>query len=102
MSIPGFDAAQARYDSMLPEDPPIFRCVISREMNEDCPANNACDSFRKSFNEDNENCGDCDESYEAHHTCEPEDQDWDDEEPADFDDRRHGIMDSFDDSWADY
>lgn len=59
-----FEAAQAAWDNAQPADPPIFRCVISREMNEDC-----------------EGClaGDHD------------DQDDDlDEEPPDFDDYKNG------------
>lgn len=64
MSIPGFYEAQARYDSMLPEDPPIFRCPISGEMNEDCDRDG--------------------------HECEDAEEDDRDEEPADFDERRWG------------
>lgn len=36
MSIPGFDAAQARYDSMLPEEPVFGRCSEHDGSFEDC------------------------------------------------------------------
>lgn len=36
MTIPGFDAAQARYDSMLPVDPVFAKCPDHDGSMEDC------------------------------------------------------------------
>lgn len=65
MSIPGFDAAQARYDSMLPEEPQHFTCQISDLSTEDCGPD--------------EHDGECEEP------------DYSEEEPPDFDEWRHGM-----------
>lgn len=65
MSIPGFDAAQARYDSMLPADPVHWTCPISGESTEDC-------------------------DQDDHDEC-PEPEDDRDCEPPDFDEWRHGM-----------
>lgn len=52
-------------------DPVFYRCAISGESSEDCQ-----------------------ECIDDEHDGEP---DYEDEEPADFDDRRHGIDDHLDD-----
>lgn len=67
MSIPGFDAAQAAYDAMLPPEYPVFTCPVSGESNEDCDR----------------------EGHECEEAAEDAYDGPDYEEPPDFDEWRH-------------
>ena len=73
---PGFEAAQARYDSMLPPDPVVYTCKYSGESSEDCM-----------------------ECIEYMHDGEPDDDL--DEEPPDFDDYKNGMGQYADDYYDD-
>lgn len=79
MSIPGFDAAQARYDSMLPPEPVHWTCPISGNSTEDCGES------------EHEDEGECPEP----------DDDGLDYEPDDLDDYRHGMGRYADDYYDD-